>query len=727
VYELFAELKRRNVVRVAVAYVVFAWVVMQVIDVVVEPLRLPDWTATLVLVILLVGLPLVLFLSWAYEITPEGVKKTHEVDKDDSITPSTGRTLDRMIMGVMAIAIAFLVYDRMAPGGTGAETVTGPTPVASGIVAASIAVLPFADLSPGKDQDYFSDGISEELLNGLAQIPELRVAARTSSFQFKGQNLDVADIGRQLNVAHVLEGSVRRSGTQIRITAQLIDAGTGFHLWSSTYDRKLEDIFAVQDEISRAIVDALVEKLGIQTPVRSAAKQTVDTEAYEQYLLARQLMARQTPDGYTRALTFLEQAMEIAPAYADAHAAMAQVYFFLSVTNLGDIPLADSNTFAERHANRSLTFDPNQPEAIYIKGRLADRRGNSDEALAFYDKSLSINPNQSDVQQTRSVLLFDELNRFTEGIDANAAAVAIDPLDHVARRNLIISLAWAGRWQEAESHMRRIERLSPYNHAFASLSLDFTRGNDAKAVKTTILSRQLLEANSNNSLAGNLAFLGLYKEATTTTLRQEWNFYAAIENYEQAIALLEADMAENPTNENLRSSAGGLYVYMGRFAEARTLLEPLWAANNAKIVLFGIINRFSAFALMAARQETGDATGAVEVYEKMLDFQKLVDEAGVAPTPFNSAPVARAMLLAGDEAQGYRELERLVELGLYPGGFKNAALAKFADDPRMIKLMAAAEANRTRDRHVILEWLCVPEPPTDNLELHPESCAEIGR
>ena len=278
----FSELKRRNVVRVGIAYVVFAWVVMQVIDVVVEPLRLPDWTATLVLVILMIGMPLALFLSWAYEITPDGVKKTHEVDKDASITPSTGRKLDRMIMGVMAVAIALLVYDRMGAPGSGPETKTALDPGAGTVAAASIAVLPFADLSPGKDQDYFSDGISEELLNALAQIPNLRVAARTSSFQFKGRNLDVAEVGRQLNVAHVLEGSVRRSGTKLRITAQLIDAQTGFHIWSSTYDRELDDIFAIQDEISRAIVEALVEKLGIQAPGVTAPKQAVDTEAYEQ-------------------------------------------------------------------------------------------------------------------------------------------------------------------------------------------------------------------------------------------------------------------------------------------------------------------------------------------------------------------------------------------------------------------------------------------------------------
>ena len=724
---LFAEMKRRNVVRVAIAYVVVGWVIMQIIDVVVEPLRLPDWTPTFVIVILLIGLPLALFLSWAYELTSEGVKKTHEVDKDASITPSTGRKLDRMIMGVMAVAIALLVYDRMGAPGGGPETPTALDPGGGTVAAASIAVLPFADLSPGKDQDYFSDGISEELLNALAQIPDLRVAARTSSFQFKGRNLDVAEVGRQLNVTHVLEGSVRRSGTKLRITAQLIDAETGFHIWSSTYDRELEDIFAVQDEISRAIVEALVEKLGIQARVMTAPKQSVDTEAYEQYLLAKQLMAQRSTAGYEGALPFLERALEIAPAYADAQAALAHTYFFLSVTRLGEMPEAESNALAERHANRALTFTANQAEAIYIKGRLADRRGNSEKALALYDKSLAINPNQSDVQQTRSVLLFDELNRFSEGIDANATAVVIDPLDHFARENLIISLAWAGRWEEAENHLRRLERLNPYRYASASVSLAFARGDFVDGVKILILSKLLFEANNNNTPAITLSYLGLYKEALDTTLRKNWDFYSIMEDYEQAIILLEREMAENPDNENLRSSAGGLYTVTGRFAEARAVLEPLWAAKGGKITLFGIINRYTAFSLLAARQETGDAAGAAEIYEIMLAFQKLLDEAGVAPNPLASNEVVLATLLVDDEDEGFSQFEKLIEAGIYNQPLESAALARFADDPRMTKLKAAAEANRTRDRRAILKWLCGPEPPTDNLKPHADSCAEIGR
>ena len=419
--------------------------------------------------------------------------------------------------------------------------------------------------------------------------------------------------------------------------------------------------------------------------------------------------------------------MEIAPTYAAAHAALAITYLSLSVDVLGNLSVADSTTLAERHVNRALTFDPNEARAFYARAAIADRLGNAVEALALYDRSLAINPSQSDVLQARSILLFDEMNRFDEAIEANAAAVAVDPLDHSARQDLIISLAWAGRWKEAEDHLRRLARMDPYRHARTSAYLAFAKGAFVEAVKISILSRPLYEANNDNSMALNLANLGLYKEALETTQQKNWGFYQNMEEYEQALLLLERQMAENPENESLRAAAGSLYTIAGRFAEARAVLEPLWAANKGKITLFGIINRYTAFSLLAARQETGDTAGAAEIYEKMLAFQKLLDEAGVAPNPWASNDVVLAIFLAGDEDEGFAQFEKLIKAGIHNQPLESAALARFVDDPRMIKIIANAKANRTRDRRAILEWLCGPEPPTDNLKPDPESCAEIGR
>ena len=230
------ELKRRNVVRVGFAYVVIGWIIMQVIDVVVEPLHLPEWTATLVLVLLLVGLPITLFFSWAFELTPDGVKTTEEADADHSVTASTGQKLNYLIIGALLLAVGFLFLDRQTALTPTSDEIAestsrssdAPSPVAA--QSASIAVLPFADLSPTGDREYFADGLSEEILNVLVKIDELTVASRTSSFQFKGRDIGVPEIASILHVAYVLEGSVRTSGGNIRVTGQLIEASSDRHI-----------------------------------------------------------------------------------------------------------------------------------------------------------------------------------------------------------------------------------------------------------------------------------------------------------------------------------------------------------------------------------------------------------------------------------------------------------------------------------------------------------------
>lgn len=224
---LFEELKRRNVIRVSAAYLVVAWLLIEVSDTIFPRLGLPDWSVTLVIALVALGFPLALFLAWAYELTPAGVKRTEEVPVAESVTRFTGRRLDFVIIGVLLLALGWFAWDRFGPSGGRA---------AAGAREASIAVLPFVDMSAEGDQQYFGDGLSEEILNLLAGIGDLKVSGRTSSFSFKGTNVSIPEIGRTLGVAHVLEGSVRRSGDQLRITAQLIEAETGFHLWSDTYD-----------------------------------------------------------------------------------------------------------------------------------------------------------------------------------------------------------------------------------------------------------------------------------------------------------------------------------------------------------------------------------------------------------------------------------------------------------------------------------------------------------
>jgi len=292
---LIQELKRRNVFKVGAAYVVLTWLLAQATDVFLESFGAPDWVIKTVLMLLVIGFPLALFFAWAFELTPEGIKKEKDVDRSQSITTETGRKLDFTIIAILLLALGYFSFDKfvqnpardaeMAEAAAEAEAVQE----AARPVEKSIAVLPFVNMSDDAGNEYFSDGISEEILNSLAKIKQLKVAGRTSSFAFKGKNQDLRQIGETLGVEHILEGSVRKAGTKIRITAQLIQVEDGFHLWSEAYDRELTDVFAIQDEIATAILEQLKAQLIGEdaTPVTTAR---ADTEAYELYLLAKQRM-----------------------------------------------------------------------------------------------------------------------------------------------------------------------------------------------------------------------------------------------------------------------------------------------------------------------------------------------------------------------------------------------------------------------------------------------------
>ena len=320
---LLTELRRRNVFRVAVGYLFLAWVVLQITDLLAPALLLPEWTLSLVTFLGILGFPFALFFAWAFELTPEGIKRSEDVAPEESITGQTAGALNKLIIALLCAAVAILLADKylnfgalLAPPAAEVELAAEPAamPVEEDSKPRSIAVLPFVNMSDDPGQEYFSDGISEELLNALAQIRELRVAARTSSFAFKGKNQDITNIGEQLNVETVLEGSVRKAGPRVRIVAQLISVDDGYHMWSQTYDRDLVDIFAVQDEISAAIVDAL--KLHLSAGEAPSAQQPVNIDAYNLYLQGRHNVRQRDPNSLEFALKQFQQAIDMDPDYS---------------------------------------------------------------------------------------------------------------------------------------------------------------------------------------------------------------------------------------------------------------------------------------------------------------------------------------------------------------------------------------------------------------------------
>src|SRR5512135_1623002 len=328
-HSLFAELKRRNVFKAGAAYLALGWVVVQITATLVPALNLPSSLVPIVTWIGVVAFPFVIMFSWIYELTPEGLKRESEVDRSASITHVTSRRLDYITISLLALAIGLFAFDRFVPRrveppAASREAQTPAVPAAAAPAASdnSIAVLPFVNMSSDKEQEYFSDGISEELLNLLAKIPQLQVTARTSSFAFKGKETGIPEIARTLHVAHVLEGSVRKAGNSVRITAQLSRAGTDTHLWSQTYDRKLDDVFAIQDEIAADVVKQLkVTLLGAAPSVR-----TTDPQAYALYLQAKELARQNNAEAYKKSDDLYRQVLAIDPNFVPAWIGQADTF-----------------------------------------------------------------------------------------------------------------------------------------------------------------------------------------------------------------------------------------------------------------------------------------------------------------------------------------------------------------------------------------------------------------
>ncbi len=391
-----AELKRRNVFQVGTAYVVMAWLLAQGVDVFLDNFGAPAWVIKTVLLLLVAGFPVALFFAWAFELTPEGIKKEKDVDRSQSITTETGRKLDYLIIGILLVALGYFAVDKfmMSPATT-AQPASSAGISAPTSTEKSIAVLPFVNMSSDPEQEYFSDGISEEILNSLSRVKELEVAGRTSSFAFKGKNQDLRQIAEALGVSNILEGSVRKSGNTVRITAQLVRADNGFHLWSETYDRELDNVFAIQDEIARNILQQLKATL-LEGEESAVAATRTNTEAYDLYLLAKQRMYERTGPTIQAAADLLDRAIAIDPQYAPAYAQRGIAALLLSEGSgaYGDIPVQQAQTQGKLYLDKALQLDPNLAEAWAGMGlyHIDQPKPELSQGIEALQKALSINP-----------------------------------------------------------------------------------------------------------------------------------------------------------------------------------------------------------------------------------------------------------------------------------------------------------------------------------------------
>jgi TolB-like protein/Flp pilus assembly protein TadD len=484
---LISEFRKRNVFRAAAAYVAVSWVLMQLAEITFPAFGLGDHAILVLITMLAIGFIPAVTLAWIFELTPEGIKRESELDRSSDLMRRTNRILDRVIIALLALGVTYLALDKFLldpmrdearleaareEGRLDAlETTFGTT---------SIVVLPFSNRSDEPGQDYFSDGLSEQLLELLSRFPELRVISRTSAFSFKDKNVDMREIVEQLGVSHVLEGSVRWARDRLRITAQLIDARHDTTLWTQTFDRPIDDIFEIQDQIATIVVQQLKVPLLGSTP----AVEHTDPEAFLLYLQARQLSRDATDDAYERSNAMLRQALAIDPDYATAWNALAVNTFkqFSRGLRLYD----DGYASAREAAQKALDADPDFAPALATLGLIAMEETNDfPAAAAYFERALRLAP--YDLETIRHVVIFLQgLGRLDDAIALGEHAVSRDPVNasHVA--NLGNSYRWAGRDEEAIVAYRKALRLSPglgAAHTFVGIAL-LNAGRPAEAIES---------------------------------------------------------------------------------------------------------------------------------------------------------------------------------------------------------------------------------------------------
>ena len=555
----FGELKRRNVFRVAIAYAVSAWFLLQLSDVVLGNFDAPAWVFKVILLMLVIGLPVAVLLAWAYELTPEGLKKEKEVDRSQSITSVTGKKLEYFTIGVLSLVVVFFVVREFVPGA--AEPAAQATETVTNALPSSIAVLPFEDFSEKADQEYFSRGIAEEILNLLAQTQGLRVAARTSSFAFSGGDTDIREIGEKLGVETVLEGSIRKSGDTIRITAQLINIKDGYHMWSETYDRDYDDIFKIQDEIAASILASLkVQLLGEQQQVATVERAN-NLDAYSAFLIGKERMALQTRQSIEQARDSFSEAIKIDPEYAPARASLALAWLMLERKEFGAaVDKAAVDAVVEPQLQVALSLSPDLPEAIAIRGLHHLKRYRYDEARQDFDRAIELSPNFALAYLWRSETFYEQ-DRFLDMLADKEKAYELDPMSVEIASQLAYDYGAFWRPRDADHIIARMFELHPGHQA------------------------------AYRALASNLSTHGHYAESALL-LEEAMAKHPEIEEFREwhAFELLTMGLEENVLEQNVDLASFYVYLNQGRIELARGLLEKhlagkldedwLWAART---------------------------------------------------------------------------------------------------------------------------------------------------
>jgi len=730
---LFTELRRRNVVKVAMAYAIVAWLLIQIIVSIEEPLNLPDWTDSFVIVLLGIGFAVSLLLAWAYELTPGGITRTKSVPLPERMKNVSGRKLDFAIIALLVVAVGFMVIDNYVLQDDAARPVAGEaavvgTPVvtadtnAVNIEDISVAVLPFLSMSDNPEQEYFSDGISEELLNLLAHIPDLRVPSRTSSFSFKGQTADLPTIAAALNVSHVLEGSVRRAGDEIRITAQLIEVATDSHLWSKTYTRELTDVFTIQDEVAANVVQALrIELFGEEIIVRDGYR-TNNPAAHDAHLLGRQRLMNRGIEDMFEAREYFQSAIDLDPEYAAPYVGLADANNLLHFYNAIDYD--EAMAIARPAIERALELDSEMEGAYAASGYASLWLGLDIPAgSADFTRAIELNPNDSNALFWYGQPLGLLEGRLVEGLAMVRTALDLDPLSPIINASYGIMLSAMDRREEARAAYSRTLDIAPgfsLAHRFIGYNDDLTLGRIDAAVRRFHAAAMLDPQSPNHPIAAGLSYANLgdleraqalFDHAASLGKRSSTELYETLtslllnrEDPERLIAVIEAMPRVTVLWMSNDTFVRNAILQTGDVAAVRRYFQrnyPNLAASNEPAI--HAANYQDAVDLAWLLRMEGDAEHAERLLEISLTVLR---QSPSGTTGYRGVTEAKILALQGDEAGALAALRAAVDAGwrhLWWMAENDPTLASISDHPEFLAIMdeiradMAAQLERLRE------------------------------
>jgi TolB-like protein/tetratricopeptide (TPR) repeat protein len=721
---IWTELKRRNVVKVAVAYAAAGWFLVEIVSTVLPIFEAPQWVVQTFAFLVILGFPIALAFSWAFELTPAGLQRERESDGTASSVSTTGSKLDFVIISVLALALVYLGIDRYVfDPAEESETYNGVRPVELGSTqtdeigsasANSIAVLAFADLSAAGDQQYFSDGISEQILNDLAQISDLQVTSRSSAFRFKGIGVDISTVAAQLGVSSVLEGSVRKSGNRIRITAQLINADNGFHLWSATYDREIEDIFTVQDDISEAIVLALTAHFGLRAEAAPRKIAVASTAAHEAYLRGRHLIVQTTDAAREAAVREFRRAIDLDPKYALAHAELAMAILPVDVFP-GPQEFLDLINESSSLVETAMELDPTLAEVHAAAGLLAWRESRYDEAQSSLRRAIEINPNYVRVYVWLGNLLNYDLGEYAEAFEMRSRAMVLDPISIPTIVFYLQALIERDRDDEAERELEKIARLYPHIHAYRLGSIRSKAGKIRNAVFGSLDALRINPEYSRpkSGLQFHFAAVALEQEIYSFTDQPDPLALILAGNTATAVRLAETKLAGAPGTRLLQHEYGHALAADGHFEAARPILEDMWQQSGGRIAKRRDLFRLdSALALIAIRRSVGEEHRVGELVAAIEDNVARYREAGIVGDARSFGAdyeEGMALYFSGSRAAGLKLLDRATAQGVVVPP-NSAYLQALYDDPGFAHILERQEGRQDRERKAVLDMVCTDNP-----------------